>query len=480
MMGVVTKSRPAASFDSFLFVYGCVLIVAALVLGGGGAEGPILNGVLEALAAPLLVAAIASHFSGRPLPSTAILPVWGAVFLLSLFLVQLIPLPPSLWTALPGRELAIQVAKLTGQSESWKPLSLDPEATRRSAAALIVPLAFMLLALRSDSARILWVVRALLAGAAASALLGAVQIARGSPAGLTIYGDPVPGVGTGFFANPNHQASLMLLSLVAVGLLVRLQSPNLKMRIGVRMWRFKLGWLLAPLFIVADIATQSRAGLLLLLPAIAFAALIASEKKSVRSLTLIGGVALAAILAVLLLTRAGFWEMLPGGAQFLRDARATSIPDILYTLWQYWPWGSGFGTFVPVFMANEDLDLAQATYLNHAHNDYLEFLIEGGLPAAIALAVALLMISWRIFRVFRETNVERAPALTGFAMLVLLAAHSLVDYPVRTDAIAMIAGLALGLLFGELPRKTSKRSSSRGKRGFSSLRGRDGGGGRGQ
>ena len=479
-MGVVTKSLHSASFDSFLFVYCFLLIVAALVMGGVGAEGPILNGVLEALAAPLLVAAVASHFSSRPLPSTAIWPVWGAVVLLLLFLVQLIPLPPALWTALPGRELASQVAKLTGQSTSWKPVSLDPEATRRSAAALILPLAFIVFAVRSDTARILWIIRALLAGAASSALLGAVQIARGSPASLTIYGDPVPGAGTGFFANPNHQASLMLLSLVAVGLFVRLQSPNLKMRIGARVRRFKLGWLLAPLFIVADIATQSRAGLLLLLPAIAFAALIASEKKSIRSLALIGGVTLAAILAVLLFTRAGFWEMLPGGSQFLRDARATSIPDILYTLWQYWPWGSGFGTFVPVFMANEDLDLAQATYLNHAHNDYLEFMIEGGLPAAIALTAALVAISWRIFRVFRQTNIERAPALAGFAMLALLAAHSLVDYPLRTDAIAMIAGLALGLLFSELPRKNSGRSSSRGKRGFSSLTSSEARGGRSQ
>ena len=468
-MGVATKSRPATSFDSFHFGYGCLLIVAALVMGGGGAEGPILNGLLEALAAPLLVAAIASHFSSRPLPSTAVWPVWGAVILLALFLLQMIPLPPVVWRALPGRELASEVAQLTAQSASWKPLSLDPDATRRSAAALILPLAFMLFAVRSDGTRILWVVRALLAGAASSALLGAVQIARGSPSSLTIYGDPVAGVGTGFFANPNHQASLMLLSLVAVGLFVRLQSPNLKMHIGARVWRFKLGWLLAPLFIVADIATQSRAGLLLLLPAIAFAALIASEKKSIRSLTLIGGVTLAAILAVLLFTRAGFWQMLPSRAQFLRDARATSIPDILYTLRQYWPWGSGFGTFVPVFMANEDLDLAQAAYLNHAHNDYLEFLIEGGLPAAIALTAALLAISWRIVRIFRETNIERAPALAGFAMLVLLAAHSLVDYPLRTDGITMIAGLALGLLFSELPRKSSGRSSSRGKRGFSSL-----------
>ena len=181
------------------------------------------------------------------------------------------------------------------------------------------------------------------------------------------------------------------------------------------------------------------------------------------------GISLAAILGVLLLTRAHFWEMLPGGSRFLQDARATSLPDILYTLQQYWPWGSGFGTFAPVFMANEDLDLVQAAYLNHAHNDFLELLVEGGLPGVIVVATILIAIVWRFIMLVRTgPDIERAPGLAAFAMLVLLAAHSLVDYPARSDAIAAIAGVALGLLFVRLPKKSAGRSSIRGKRGFSS------------
>jgi O-antigen ligase len=119
-------------------------------------------------------------------------------------------------------------------------------------------------------------------------------------------------------------------------------------------------------------------------------------------------------------------------------------------------------------MANEDLDLAQAGYLNHAHNDYLELIVEAGLPGAIVLFVIIMVIAWRMLAVARDRARDRGPALAGFAMLALLAAHSLVDYPVRSDAIAAVAGVAIGLLFVPLSRKNHGSSRKRGKRGFSS------------
>ena len=461
------KSRFAAWPGNAYSIAGALLLLICLLLGGGGAEAPGFNGIIEALGALLLVACVAVHFRRAPMPSEAAAPVACTALLLLLFAFQLLPLPPALWVGLPGRELAAETARLTGQVGSWKSLSLDPEATRRAASGLLLPVALMLVVIRSDGSGLRWLLRSLLAGAGAGAVLGAVQIARDTPAALTLYGDPVPGVGTGFFANPNHQASLMLLALIAVGLLVRLQEPKLKMRIGARNLKFKLGWLLAPLFIVGVLATQSRAGLLLFLPALAIA-IIASGNRRAWGVSLIVGLGLAGFLGMALLTRAGLWEMLPGGSEFLKDARATSLPDILYTLRQYWPWGSGFGTFAPVFMANEDLDLAQAGYLNHAHNDYLELIVEAGLPGAIVLFVIIMVIAWRMLAVARDRARDRGPALAGFAMLALLAAHSLVDYPVRSDAIAAVAGVAIGLLFVPLSRKNHGSSRKRGKRGFSS------------
>ena len=123
-----------------------VYIFLAILFGGGGAEGPLQNGVIEAAGALLLCAVAARHFRGEPLDSRAMAPVWLTVAILLPILIQLIPLPPGLWTALPGRETAAAVDMTIDGRLGWRPLSLDPEATRRAAAALFVPVSIMLVA----------------------------------------------------------------------------------------------------------------------------------------------------------------------------------------------------------------------------------------------------------------------------------------------------------------------------------------------
>src|SRR3546814_2037165 len=53
-----------------------------------------------------------------------------------LVLLQLGPLPPGLWTALPGREFLLS-APLS--QETWRPWSLTPSTTINAASSLIVP-----------------------------------------------------------------------------------------------------------------------------------------------------------------------------------------------------------------------------------------------------------------------------------------------------------------------------------------------------
>jgi len=445
------------------------LLFVAIILGGGGADGPVAGGVVEALAAVVLAAITAMHFAGRPLPPEARGPVWFLAAVLLLILFQLIPLPPSVWAVLPGRETAVSVTALIGHSSAWRPLSLDPESTRQHAAALLVPAAMLLAAIGASHRGLLLLNRTLIVGALLSALLGALQIALGSPPSLFLYGHTFPGIAAGFFANPNHQAELMLAGLIATGLMIRLEPPQVRIRRAGGERMVHLGWLLFPIFMALAVAAQSRAGLILLVPATAASALIASRRKGTGKL-LIAFFALVAALVVIIAFTPGSLERALHLQSTVTEGRIVFLPDVVYTLKQFWPWGSGLGTFVPVFQANENLDFVQAAWVNHAHNDLLEWLIETGLPGAILLAAALVALMWRLFRLMRSrAATDPAPALAGFTILVLLLIHSLVDYPLRMRSLVAVAALAIAFILSrsqQRPAGDSAATRSRRRKGF--------------
>jgi O-antigen ligase len=110
------------------------------------------------------------------------------------------------------------------------------------------------------------------------------------------------------------------------------------------------------------------------------------------------------------------------------------------------PWtGVGLGAFPTTFPMVRGIDLIQAgTYLK-AHNGYLEWAFEGGLPALALItmlfagmgALCALGAMWR-----RRDALY--PAI-GAAVTVLVAVHSLVDFGPQTPAVAATVAFLLGL-----------------------------------
>lgn len=427
---------------------------------------------MEACGALLLVACAASHFGGRKLPPSAAGPLWLLAATLFVIALQLVPLPHGSWTDLPGRESAAAVSIATGTTQS-RPLSLDPEATRRFAAALLLPAGLLLATLLSGHRGLVLLIRAIVIGALLSALLAAFQIALGTPRWLAPYGHVEPGAGTGLFVNRNHQAQMMVLALVATGLLIRLERPQIRIRRRHGEWRFHLGWLLLPFFALMAVGSQSRAGVVLLVPALAAAIAIAMNPKRTTRIFAIALALIASVIAVVAVSERSWRRLMDLQSSLTTEGRLISMPDILYTLQQYWPWGSGFGTFIPVFRANENLDLVGDRYLNRAHNEYLELLIEGGIPAALLMAFAAILLVVGVARLVRRPRHAGtpAPALAGTAMLTLLILHSIVDYPLRIDLIAAVAAVAVGLLFSpaqvDQDAEQSRRRRRRSSKGFS-------------
>jgi len=111
--------------------------------------------------------------------------------------------------------------------------------------------------------------------------------------------------------------------------------------------------------------------------------------------------------------------------------------------------GTGYGTFQHVFPAYQPPDLGG--YWDHVHNDFLEFLIEGGF-VTLGLAAAMVLVLFVPGRSARERGEPVAPfraAAAGGLAAVLL--HACVDFPLRIPAVALLAALLVGLYLASEP-----------------------------
>ena len=130
------------------------------------------------------------------------------------------------------------------------------------------------------------------------------------------------------------------------------------------------------------------------------------------------------------------------------------------------PFGVGFGAFEQAYRAAEPVDLLSPTYFNHAHNDWLQIIVEGGVPGALILLVALALIVWRIIQCVRFRQ-DRSKTSTlnwlGMFSILLIALHSFVDYPLRTPVIMMVAMVSVGMLFRTFEHRDGEKLQKRKK-----------------
>src|SRR3569623_3767105 len=233
-----------------------IVLVAALALTGGASRYDEDQQMAARIAAILAVAATLWPLDWATLRrNPGPLPASAAVF--GLILLQLIPLPPSLWAALPGHDAYAAIAEASGTA-GWHPLSLTPDLTLNALGALLPAFAAAMGALYLDTRSRQRLVMTLIAVAAISASIGLVQLAIGGDA-LHLFRQSSETAPVGLFANRNHQAVLMACALPMSGAIA-----GLKVREGVNRARvMSVTGGFAALFLFALVLTASRMGLLL-------------------------------------------------------------------------------------------------------------------------------------------------------------------------------------------------------------------------
>ncbi len=439
----------------------CLLLVAAFLLGGG-ARGDVQSLiVLRPLAILLLAYGLAGlrrrHLAGNWFVAAM------AVAIMALLALHLVPLPPAWWSQLPGRSLVAEIDAAAGLGPVWRPLSLAPDGTRNALYAVFVPLAALVLGLRLDTRERQWLIRPLLLLGGASALLGLAQSLGGPGGPLQFYRVTNPGAAVGLFANRNHQALLLACLLPMLAVWASTVGSHGRKAPGRRLVAGLAGGALLPLLLI----TGSRAGLILsaiatlLIPAIVLPRAKQRPAVPVRSAqaqTLLRGGGILAGLGLVALTvwlgRGMAWERLrdlaPGS-----EMRVLILPALWAMIRAYLPLGSGLGSFEQVYRIHEPDVLLDPTYTNHAHNDWLEVLVTGGLPAMgllLAAAVACLVRLRRLFASGVSATPEALTARLGAAIVLLAGLASLGDYPLRTPSISCLFVVAVCWMNCALPK----------------------------
>jgi hypothetical protein len=395
----------------------------------------------------------------RPLP--LLLGLFAATIM-----IQLVPLPPSFWQGLGGRESYDAIALALGGADRWHPLTIAPDRTWNSLAALLVPLAALVGFVSLDERQRCALLWPMLGIVLLTMILGLAQIASGGLS--TLYWYEVSGHGQliGLLANRNHQGAFLAMALPLLRAWTLFPTAH---RHAARS-RNVIGLCAMALIVLYVVVLGSRAGLALTLIGLAAAFLVepsigagrlTSRQRWMILATLVVGI-VGLLVLVLNANRAVAIDRLLGTAELGDEGRLRMLPTLLHIIGQTMPFGTGFGSFVPVLASYEPDALLKPTYFNNAHNDLIELAITGGLPALLAFAAFLGWWGWtswiRIVSPVRSRAWRALHRASIFGILILLLA-SLTDYPLRTPLLGAIFTILCCWLAYTPPAETSIQTS---------------------
>ena len=406
------------------------------------------------------------HLEGRGL----LLGWVGAIFVLTL--LHLIPLPPAIWQSLAGREALVDVEKMSGLSDIWRPLTLAPMNGWHALISLFVPLGVILLGIQMTRNELFGMLPAVMCLATLSGLLGLLQVIGDPEGSLYFYVLTNNGSAVGLFANRNHAATLLALLFPMLAIFASSGNDEADATRLRRMIAPAIAIVLVPLILV----TGSRSGLAIAVIGLVAAAMLYRQPSNTynrrgqkpdrfKAFAILAGVGIIGIaFLTYFLARAEAIERL-----FIKSLGVNDRTDFwtvsIDLLGKHLLWGTGSGSFVDAYRVVEPTRLLDRTYLNHAHNDWVETAVTFGLPGVIALLVILITYGIRSYRLWRNTDDRKRAVVFGrlaSVMIALIAIASVSDYPLRTPTMMGLFAIC-ALWLAETRRDGSSLAAARAK-----------------
>jgi O-antigen ligase len=317
--------------------------------------------------------------------------------------------------------------------------------------------------------QLMWII---VISASFQAIYGALMTLSGLEYGFFTEKEKFIGVATGTYLNRNHLAGLLEMSL-AVGIGLLLAKPTIyrgdfrhKLRTLIRVVlsnKVILRLLLAVL-VIALVLTRSRMGNTAFFASLMIAgalALLLMRNKTTATTILLGS------LLVIDITIVGAFFGVDKVAERLQktssqtESRDEVTRDTFNIFLDQPITGIGAGTFTHAYPALKSDDITSTAYYNNAHNDYVQFLAEFGLPATAALAFIVIWSFWYgvVAMRVRNSHLYQGTGFTVTMAIVAIGIHSIVDFNLQIPANAMIfvVILALAPIARWTPHSTSGR-----------------------
>lgn len=406
-------------------------LALCLLMGGASNGGFFENLLLQLLALAVAVAAFLSRSSTGVPPVDRYFP-WLGLLLAIVVAIQFLPLSLSTWSSLPGREQIAKELALVGAVPAATFVTLSYHETIASLTWLLPALGMGLALIfrsRLDASRLAIV---LLGCTFASISLGLVQFLGPKDSAAYLYRITNNGLMVGFFANANHMATLLLVSLPFLAALTRnaIEARPAQKRELMLLAIVLMGFILLGVALVGSLT-----GYALALPVLVLSGtILAPRLAKLLKLTLIPALVLGA--TVIVLTDEG-GNVFAEEASVSQGGREQIFSTTLTAAEEFWPVGTGLGTFREVYDDFERLDTARPVYINHAHSDYLELVLELGILGVVAIFAFLAWWLTRLLAIWRDHIQDpfaKAAAVASGVMLL----HSAWDYPLRTAALSAV------------------------------------------
>lgn len=444
-----------------------VLLVAASYLLFAGAPSwttaPLLGlAVLAAAVAPRRTLNFPREWRALDLALVAIV---------AAILLQTVPLPPALVTTLSPEAGRVRAALTfaTLETTGWAALSIDPGATRHSAATVTLGILTF------------WVARALFGAGGNTrsfcrmlAVLGAVVAIAAivqkaiAPRLLLFVMTPEARSASPFgaFTNRNHFAAwLLLVTAPAFGYLIARLRTHPTYR--ARHWREALkrflgsGIVLTAVSVLTTVfvmlATLSRSAVAGLGAAALCGWWLGRPRMNVERTslpTIFGGVGVVLVATMAFVDIDGWavrlqqtWSREP-----LAFSRVTIWRESLPMVRDFWLTGTGAGTFSDAMSQYQQTQMwvgsmGRWAHFNNAHSTYIQVASEGGLLLAVPALTALGLFAMLGYRAVRSDKGEMFWVRVGAAAgLAGLAVQGVWEVPLIMPANAVLSGVVAGML----------------------------------
>ena len=257
------------------------------------------------------------------------------------------------------------------------------------------------------------------------------------------------------FVNPNNAAAYLglmwLLSLAQALRFFKLPlHPNRRMFIDL-LDQLTIGTILKGGFLLfatlltlaALLSTGSRGGILASLFCGACMCLMVLSKINLRSTIrkIIIALALIAMGSVMVWSFINFGEAITSKLStdgFSSNTRLDIYAAVLPMIADHPLLGAGLGSFPAMFQLYRPETISADGIIDKAHNSYLEFASEMGLPAFFVLMLALAWAGFTLYCGIRSRKERYVVPLFGFSAWLLATLYSLVDFPLQIPGLCAL------------------------------------------